>query len=118
MSIRVKDYLGYDDSADAWGVHGASGVIGCLLTGIFASPYIMALDGSVNPGGVIAGNWKLLGYNAISCVFILVYTFFGTYAILMVINIIPTLHFRQTLDEEMMGGDIHEMGGNHFKFDI
>ena len=111
-SIRVKDYLGFDDSADAWGVHGVGGIIGSLFTGIFADSSIMALDGSsVNPGGVINGNWKLLGYNALSCVSIIVYTFFGTYAILTVINIIPGLHFRQTLDEEMMGGDMHEMGG-------
>ena len=38
QSIRIKHYFGFDDALDAFGVHGVGGVIGALLTGLFASP--------------------------------------------------------------------------------
>jgi Amt family ammonium transporter len=38
QSIRIKHYFGFDDALDAFGVHGVGGVIGGLLTGLFASP--------------------------------------------------------------------------------
>ena len=37
MVVRVKEKLGYDDSLDAFGVHGVGGTIGALLTGVFAT---------------------------------------------------------------------------------
>ena len=40
QSIRLKHYFGYDDALDAFGVHGVGGVIGALLTGLFASPHL------------------------------------------------------------------------------
>ena len=38
---------GYDDSLDAFGVHGVGGIVGALLTGVFASKAISGVDGSV-----------------------------------------------------------------------
>ena len=43
----MKNKLGYDDSLDAFGVHGIGGTIGALLTGIFASSQVAGVDGSV-----------------------------------------------------------------------
>ncbi len=48
-AVKLKHALGYDDSLDAFGVHGIGGIIGALLTGVFADPAINALgkDASV-----------------------------------------------------------------------
>ena len=46
-ATSLKHVLGYDDSLDAFGVHGIGGIIGALLTGVFASKEISGVDGSV-----------------------------------------------------------------------
>jgi Amt family ammonium transporter len=62
MVLKVKKIFGYDDSLDAFGVHGIGGTMGALLTGVFASSAINAAFGrdSVgrpNPTGAVDGNW-------------------------------------------------------------
>jgi len=61
MVSAVKATFGYDDSLDAFGVHGAGGTIGALLTGIFASsiinPIFKSANGTVLPSGMIEGNY-------------------------------------------------------------
>ncbi len=60
MVTAVKSRFNYDDSLDAFGVHGAGGTVGALLTGIFASsainPIFKDASGKVLPSGVIEGN--------------------------------------------------------------
>jgi len=60
MVTKVKSRFGYDDSLDAFGVHGAGGTIGALLTGIFASsvinPIFKDANGNVLPSGLFEGN--------------------------------------------------------------
>jgi Amt family ammonium transporter len=51
MVAIVKPKLGYDDSLDAFGVHGIGGIIGALATGLFASPAIQA--------AIVVGLWQL-----------------------------------------------------------
>ena len=46
-ATSLKSALGYDDSLDAFGVHGIGGIVGALLTGVFASKEISGSDGSV-----------------------------------------------------------------------
>ncbi|KAJ3331854.1 hypothetical protein HDU91_003228, partial [Kappamyces sp. JEL0680] len=105
------DYLGYDDAADAWGVHGVGGFIGSICTALFASREIAALDGGVIPGGAfLDGNWTLLGYNLAGSVSILAYSFAGTMILLVAINAIPGCHFRPNEHDERQGGDLSEMG--------
>src|SRR5579875_1997758 len=61
MVTAVKGRFGYDDSLDAFGVHGAGGTIGALLTGIFASsainPIFHGAKDNVLPSGMIEGNF-------------------------------------------------------------
>ena len=61
MVFRVKKFFGYDDSLDAFGVHGVGGTMGALLTGLFAAGAINAVfgkDAAGNPAaGAIDGNW-------------------------------------------------------------
>ncbi len=60
MVTVVKSRFSYDDSLDAFGVHGAGGTIGALLTGVFASsainPIFKGKNGTVLPSGMIEGN--------------------------------------------------------------
>lgn len=117
FSIRVKEYLGYDDSADAWGIHGVGGFVGAILTALFASQAIPALDGSFIPGGAfINGNWDLLKYNFLGAIAILAYSFVGTLILILMINYIPGLHFRVDEAEEVAGGDRCEMGETAYEF--
>ena len=62
MVFKVKKFFGYDDSLDAFGVHGVGGTMGALLTGLFASGAINAVfgkdaAGKPLPTGAIDGNW-------------------------------------------------------------
>ena len=52
-STTVKNALGYDDSLDVWGVHGVGGIVGAVLTGVFAKAAIAGKDA---PLGLIDGN--------------------------------------------------------------
>src|SRR6202042_2676017 len=60
MVTKIKSIFGYDDALDAFGVHGAGGTIGALLTGIFASsvinPIFKDANGNVLPSGLFEGN--------------------------------------------------------------
>ncbi len=64
MVFEVKSRLRYDDSLDAFGVHGAGGTIGALLTGLFAAsvinPIFKDAAGNPLPSGVIDGHWSQL----------------------------------------------------------
>jgi Amt family ammonium transporter len=60
MVVKVKNMLGYDDSLDAFGVHGAGGTLGAILTGVFATKEINAVfkdaAGVPQPVGLLEGN--------------------------------------------------------------
>ena len=47
---KIKEVVGLDDALDVFGVHGVGGVWGAIATGIFAQKWVVALDGTVNPG--------------------------------------------------------------------
>lgn len=52
-STTIKNALGYDDSLDVWGVHGVGGIVGAILTGVFATK---AITGAEDAVGLIDGN--------------------------------------------------------------
>src|ERR1700756_5142436 len=56
MVVKVKAAFGYDDSLDAFGVHGAGGTMGGILTGIFANSVINPIFGAGKPTGLLEGN--------------------------------------------------------------
>jgi ammonium transporter, Amt family len=60
MVFMVKSFFGYDDSLDAFGVHGAGGTLGALLTGLFATRLINPAFGKDAPTGAIDGHWGQL----------------------------------------------------------
>ncbi|KAI8912957.1 hypothetical protein PhCBS80983_g03194 [Powellomyces hirtus] len=110
IACRVKTRLGFDDSLDAWGVHGVGGYVGGILTGIFAQKWIAALDGTVINGGWVDGNWVQVAYQLAGSTTIAVWSFVVSLLILFVINKIPGFHIRSTAEEQMLGNDLGEMG--------
>ena len=61
MVTKVKAIFGYDDALDAFGVHGAGGTIGALLTGVFAQQAINPIFGAGKPVGGLDGHWGQVG---------------------------------------------------------
>jgi Amt family ammonium transporter len=90
-ATALKRALGYDDSLDAFGVHGVGGIIGALLTGVFASKEISGADGSVVT--------QLWGVGST-----LIYGFTASFIILKVIDM--TIGLRVTEEQERVGLDI------------
>src|ERR1700760_448259 len=60
MVVKVKAWFGYDDSLDAFGVHGAGGTMGAILTGVFATSAINPIFGAGRATGLFEGNWRQL----------------------------------------------------------
>ncbi|KAI9203346.1 ammonium transporter AmtB-like domain-containing protein [Polychytrium aggregatum] len=110
LSCHIKVKFGFDDSLDAWGVHGVGGFVGNIMTGVFAQAWIATLDGTSIPGGWMDGNWIQVGYQLAGSSAIAAYSFVGTYLILYLLDLIPGLDFRPTEEEEKKGGDIACMG--------
>jgi Amt family ammonium transporter len=90
-ATSLKHALGYDDSLDAFGVHGIGGIIGALLTGVFVSKEISGVDGSV-----------LIQLKGVAVT--LVYGFVVSYVILKIIDV--TIGLRVTEEQEREGLDI------------
>jgi Amt family ammonium transporter len=90
-ATSLKSALGYDDSLDAFGVHGIGGIVGALLTGVFASKEISGADGSVLT--------QLWGVGTT-----LIYGFVASFVILTIID--KTIGLRVTEDQEREGLDI------------
>ncbi len=74
MVAYMKPKLGYDDSLDAFGVHGIGGIIGVILTGVFASPLIQ-----LNYSGAIYGNFHQLWIQILATGTTIVFSGIGTY---------------------------------------
>ena len=101
-STWIKALLGYDDSLDAFGVHGIGGIIGALLTGVYAfGPLTADKD---HPNGVYIGGWEQLGHQAIGVSATIVYTAVATLLILVVVGM--TIGLRVKPDEEREGLDV------------
>ena len=102
LAVIWKSKLGYDDSLDAFGIHGIGGTWGALATGLFASK-------AINPGGadgLFFGNPGQLGIQAVAVLTSWVFAFVGTMVILKVIDVMMGL--RVTREEEQMGLDLSQ----------
>jgi len=112
MVVVVKAKFGYDDSLDAFGVHGAGGTLGALLTGIFASSAInpMFKDASGNPlpSGAFEGNWHQVGNQLAGIAIAWVISVVGTFLLLKVVDLVIGL--RVSKDHEVAGLDISQHG--------
>lgn len=108
MVAVVKNKLGYDDSLDAFGVHGVGGTLGALLTGVFATRAVnnALKDSSGNPLplGLIDGNGQQVINQAIGCAIAIVLGVVGTLIILKICDVI--IGVRADAREEQAGLDL------------
>jgi Amt family ammonium transporter len=119
MVTRVKARFGYDDALDAFGVHGAGGTIGALLTGVFASHAINAVyhdaQGRVLPVGWLDGNVQQVAYQLVGILTAWALALVGTFVLLKITDAVVGL--RVTEDQEIEGLDITEHGEDAYNLE-
>jgi Amt family ammonium transporter len=103
MVAKVKTRFGYDDSLDAFGVHGAGGTIGALLTGIFAAKSVNSIG-----SGLIEGNVRQLGNQIVGVLMAWVLAIVGTLLVLLLVD--KTIGLRVSGDHETQGLDLSQHG--------
>ena len=107
-----KGLFKYDDSLDVIGIHGTGGVVGSILTGVFATVLINA-DGA---DGLFYGSLKLFNAQIISTIASIAFAFLGTLLILYIVDKISGLRVSEF--EEMQGLDISQHGENAYRLQI
>lgn len=119
MVTKVKARFGYDDSLDAFGVHGAGGTIGALLTGVFATSAINPIfkdnHGKALPVGLIDGNSGQILNQLVGVLIAWVLAIVGTLIILKVVDMVVGL--RVTEEHEVQGLDLALHGEEGYTFE-
>lgn len=115
--IRFKHRLGFDDALDVFAVHYIGGLVGLVLTGIFAQQWVIALgypEGTsldvIPRGGWLDGNWMQVPIQLAAIASVSAWSFVVTYIILVILNRIPSLTLRLKDEDEIIGTDWAEMG--------
>ncbi|PLW13299.1 hypothetical protein PCANC_17782 [Puccinia coronata f. sp. avenae] len=111
LTVAHRDKLPWDDGLDIFAGHATSGIVGVLLTGIFAQKSIASSDGfTVIDGGMIDRNWKQM-YKQLAWVAAGgSWSFIITYIIMIIINRIPFCCFRVDSESEVKGIDEDQSG--------
>ncbi|MCV2529421.1 ammonium transporter [Leuconostoc mesenteroides] len=94
----VKNSFGYDDTLDAFGIHGIGGAVGAILTGVFADKSVGGVAGLIN------GNISLVGKQLVAILFTIAFAAIGTYVLAKITELIAA-PLRLTADEEAEGYD-------------
>jgi Amt family ammonium transporter len=100
-STGVKKMLGYDDSLDVFGVHAIGGIIGALLTGVFA---VEAIGGKP---GLLEGNFAQVPIQAYGVLATVVWCAVATFVILMVLKLIIGIRANETAEIEGLDVALH-----------
>jgi len=112
MTTSVKSRFGYDDSLDAFGVHGAGGTVGALLTGVFASSFVNPIfkdaSGNVLPSGAIQGNFHQILNQLTGVAIAWVIAIVGTLVILKIVDL--AIGLRVAEEDEAEGLDLTQHG--------
>ncbi|HXJ07407.1 MAG TPA: ammonium transporter [Candidatus Acidoferrum sp.] len=108
MVTKVKSIFGYDDALDAFGVHGAGGTIGALLTGVFAQQVINPIFGAGKPVGGMDGHWGQLGNQLVGVLIAWGFALVGTIVLLKITDMITGIRVTET--DEIEGLDITQHG--------
>lgn len=113
---KLKSAFGYDDSLDAFGVHGIGGTLGAILTGVFATVHVCdtALVSDGKPVGLIDGRPQLLLGQLTAVVVTWVLAAVATFVILKVLDV--TMGLRAKKEEEVQGLDLSQHGEEGYIF--
>jgi Amt family ammonium transporter len=106
-AVRLKTKLGYDDSLDAFGVHGMGGLWGAIATGIFCS---------IPVAGVVHGEWAQFGKQCLGAGAAVAFSLVGTLVIALAIK--ATIGLRTSEEHELEGLDltVHGERAYHLEF--
>jgi Amt family ammonium transporter len=101
MSTTVKRIIGYDDSLDVFGIHAMGGIIGAILTGVFAVEAIGGTAGLLegNPGQVLTQLWGICAT--------IVWCAVASFVILIVVNILIGVRVSQAVEVEGLDINLH-----------
>lgn len=120
MVAKVKSRFGYDDTLDAFGVHGAGGTIGALLTGVFASsvinPILKDAKGVVQPSGLIEGNAHQMLNQLMGVGIAWALAIVGTLVILKIVDL--TIGLRVPEEQEIQGLDLSQHGEEGYYWEV
>jgi Amt family ammonium transporter len=120
MVIFVKGLFGYDDALDAFGVHGAGGTIGALLTGVFATRYVNPIfkdpQGQPLPVGLLDGNPSQIGYQLVGIAMAWAFALAGTVVLLKITDLLVGV--RASEDQEIEGLDLTEHGEEAYNLEM
>ena len=105
MVAVIKPKFKYDDALDAFGVHGMGGIIGSILTGVFATRCVTG-DGGVE--GALYGDWHQLWVQTVATLVSIAYSVVVTYILYVLID--KTIGMRVCRRVEEEGLDIYEHG--------
>ncbi|MBX6425535.1 MAG: ammonium transporter [Variibacter sp.] len=109
----LKQRLGYDDSLDVFGVHGVGGVIGTILTGVFAAAAVSAgPDSPAGFPGLLEGNPRQLWIQCLGAAVTIAWSGAATFVILKAVGLLVPLRVsdedeRAGLDIRLHGESIH-----------
>jgi Amt family ammonium transporter len=119
MVFMVKSFFGYDDSLDAFGVHGAGGTIGALLTGLFAAsvinPVFKDAAGNPLPSGAIDGNWGQMLNQSAGVAIAWGISIVGTLVLLVIVDKLVGL--RVSAEDEAAGLDLSQHNEEGYNLD-
>ena len=114
MVVKVKTWFGYDDSLDAFGVHGAGGTLGALLTGVFARSAINPIFGKGSATGLLEGNAHQLLNQAVGVAIAWTLAIVGTLVILFLVD--KTIGLRVSAEAENEGLDLSQHGEEGYEW--
>jgi Amt family ammonium transporter len=115
MVVKVKNVFGYDDSLDAFGVHGAGGTLGAILTGLFANSTINPIFGAGKATGFFEGNHTQVLNQALGVAIAWAISIVATLIILFVID--KLIGLRVSEDDEVEGLDLSQHGEEGYDFE-
>ncbi|KFH42470.1 Ammonium transporter-like protein [Hapsidospora chrysogenum ATCC 11550] len=111
FATKLKFLIGIDEALDIFAVHGVGGIVGNILTGVFAASWIAKLDGAPwEPLGWIEHHWVQMGYQFAGTVAAFAWSFVLTCLILFLLNLVPGLSLRASPEEEELGMDDVQLG--------
>jgi Amt family ammonium transporter len=114
---KLKTTFGYDDSLDAFGVHGVGGTLGAILTGVFATRHVadpVLVSGGGNPVGLVDGSSSLLIGQLAAVGVTWVLALVVTFIILKVLDVVMGL--RVSEEDEIQGLDLSQHGEEGYLF--
>ena len=120
MVTIAKSRFGYDDALDAFGVHGAGGTIGALLTGVFATrtvnPIFHDAQGGALPVGLVDGNASQIGYQLVGIAAAWIVALVGSVVLLKITDLVVGV--RATEEQEIEGLDLTEHGEEAYNLEM